>query len=65
MAVSTWLVLLAVIAFIFWRLWKLAISIEQQEAEEEQWLAWIDSLRSTDPYAAYYWQNEFDQRFRR
>jgi len=63
-AATFWGVLLAVIAFIFWRLWKLAIVIEEQEAEEYQWREYIEYLHQSDPYQAQYWQQQFEERFK-
>jgi len=63
-AATVWLVLLAVIAFVFWRLWKLAITIEEQEAEEERWRRYIAYLHQSDPYQAMYWQQQFEERFK-
>lgn len=52
-----------VITLIFWRLWKYAAKIEMLEAEERQWLDYLDYLWRTDPYSAQQWQSWFEQQY--
>jgi hypothetical protein len=59
-----WVVCISIISIIFWRLWKYAEKIEREELEEQQWTDYINSLWQTDPAAAYYWTQIFEQKFK-
>ena len=58
-----WIVVLATITFIFWRLWIFAGKIENAEEEEQQWIQYIANLRYTNPQWAEYYQRQFEERF--
>lgn len=60
-----WIGALIIISVIFWRLWMYASRIETLEAEERQWLEYLDQMWLTDPYNYQYYQNLFEQKFYR
>jgi len=60
-----WIGSLIIISAIFWKLWKYATKIETLEAEEEQWITYLDQMWLQDPHNAMYYQEQFEQKFYR
>ena len=58
-----WLSALAAITIIFWRLWVFAGRIEDEEAEEQAWLEYIEQMWYYNPEWAQYYQQQFEERF--
>lgn len=62
MAIAFWAVVLAGIVMLFRWLWKFADKIEKEEIEERRWEEYLAYMWSTDPQAAYYWQQQYNAR---
>jgi len=65
MAWAFWIGVIVGISLLFWWLWKFADRIEREEAEEQQWIAWLQQLWQYSPYEAQYWQSVFEEKFMR
>ena len=64
----TWLFWAGCIGFIaisFIWMWRYADKIEKLEQEENQWKEYIAQLERTDPMAAWMWQQQFEEKFRK
>ena len=60
-----WIGALIILSAIFWKLWTYATKIETLEAEEQQWMEYLDQMWLLDPYNYQYYHDQFEQKFYR
>ena len=63
--IMLWIIILSIVAVVFWLLWWLAASIEHAEQEEMQFREYIEQMRMYDGFQANYLQMIYDQRYKR